>query len=63
MVGRLCSVVAFLALFVGAASAQDARVVLQNAAKAMGAVNLKTIQYSGAGWDSSVGQSYNLTSD
>jgi len=60
---RLFALVAFLTLIAGAASAQDARTVLENAAKAMGAVNMKTIQYSGAGWDSSVGQSYNLTSD
>jgi hypothetical protein len=63
MVRRLFTLTVLLTLLAGAASAQDARVVLQNAAKAMGAVNLKTIQYSGAGWDSSVGQSYNLTSD
>src|SRR5258706_11828454 len=60
---RLCALVAFLTLIAVAASAQDPRTVLQNAVKAMGATNLKTIQYSGAGWDSSVGQSYNLTSD
>src|SRR5258708_14148479 len=60
---RLFALVAFLTLIAGAASAQDPRTVLQNAAKAMGAVNMKTIRYSGAGWDSSVGQSYNLTSD
>jgi glyoxylase-like metal-dependent hydrolase (beta-lactamase superfamily II) len=29
----------------------------------MGAANLKTIQYSGSGWDTAVGQSYNLTGD
>jgi hypothetical protein len=63
MVRRLSVLVAFLALIVGTASAQDARSVLQSASKAMGAANLKTIQYSGAGWDASVGQSYNLTGD
>ena len=45
------------------ATAQDARNVLDAASKTMGAVNLKTIQYSGAGWDATVGQNYNLTSD
>src|SRR5258708_23509375 len=59
---RLFALVAFLTLIAGAASAQDPRAVLQNAVKAMGAVNMKTIQYSGAGWARSVGQSYNLTS-
>ena len=63
MVRRLSILVAFLALIVGTASAQEARSILQSAAKAMAAANLKTIQYSGAGWDTSVGQSYNLTSD
>ncbi len=63
MVRKLCVLIAFLFLIVATASAQDARSALQNAVKAMGATNLKTIQYSGAGWDSSVGQSYNLTSD
>jgi len=63
MVRKLSVFIAFLSLIVGTAFAQDARSALQNAAKAMGATNLKTIQYSGAGWDSSVGQSYNLTSD
>ena len=63
MVRKLSVFIAFLSLIVGTAFAQDVRSVLQTAAKAMGATNLKTIQYSGAGWDSSVGQSYNLTSD
>src|SRR5260370_23512633 len=63
MLRRLCSLIGLLALIAGTASAQDARSALQTALKAMGATNLKTIQYSGVGWDSSVGQSYNLTSD
>src|ERR1700693_5344532 len=54
---------ASLALMAGIASAQDARSVLENAARNMGATNLKSIEYSGAGWDSAVGQSYNLTAD
>ena len=52
-----------LALTAGLTYAQDARSVLETAARTMGAANLKTIQYSGNGWDSAVGQSYNLTSD
>jgi glyoxylase-like metal-dependent hydrolase (beta-lactamase superfamily II) len=48
---------------VGASFAQDARSVLLSAAKNMGATDLKTIEYSGAGWDTNVGQSYNLTTD
>src|SRR5438105_65730 len=60
---RSSVVLAVVALLAGVASAQDARRALQAAATAMGATNLKTLQYSGAGWDSAVGQSYNLTSD
>ena len=45
------------------AYAQDARAVVQAAATAMGANNLKTIQMTGAGWTAAVGQSYNLTND
>lgn len=56
-------VLAFVALITESAFAQDARSALQAAAAAMGVTNLKTIQYSGAGWDSAVGQSYNLTTD
>jgi hypothetical protein len=50
-------------LMAAIAAAQDAKGVLEAAAKTMGAVNLKTLQYSGTGWDSTVGQSYNLSSD
>jgi len=35
------------------AAAQDAKTVIANAANAMGADNLKTIQYSGSGTESS----------
>src|SRR5260370_28063182 len=63
MLRRLSILVVFLALMVGAASAQDAHSVLQAAAKAMGATNLKTIQYSGTGFVAAVGQSYSLTDD
>lgn len=43
--------------------AQDARAVLQAAVTAMGAANVKTIQYSGAGWNAAVGQSFSLEDD
>src|SRR5207302_10332844 len=45
------------------ASAQDVRSVLQASAKAMGLANLKTIQYSGSGWFSMIGQTYGLNED
>src|SRR2546422_508150 len=43
--------------------AQDARGVLQAAVKAMGAANLKTVQYSGTGWNAAVGQSFSPQED
>ena len=42
---------------------KDVRAVLQAAMKAMGGANLKTIEYSGAGWFSRIGQTYGLTED
>ncbi len=60
MARRLCVLVGLLALMVGDGSAQDARAVLQAAATAMGATNLKSIQYSGTGWTAFVGQSFSL---
>jgi glyoxylase-like metal-dependent hydrolase (beta-lactamase superfamily II) len=41
---------------------QDPKAVLSNVSKAMGADNLKTIQYSGSGADFSLGQAMNPTS-
>src|SRR5262245_19135092 len=41
----------------GAANAQPAKSVLEKAAKAMGATDLKSIQYSGSGFNFAVGQS------
>src|SRR5215831_12886430 len=43
--------------------AQDARGVLQAAVKAMGTANVKTIQYSGVGWNAAVGQSFSPEED
>ena len=63
MVRRLSVLVALVWLSVGTASAQDARTVLQAAVKAMGGTDLKTIQYSGAGWFSQIGQTYGLAED
>ena len=58
MLKRIAIVAAAFALMAGPASAQDARAVLQASLKAMGGENLKTIQYSGAGWSSQIGQTY-----
>jgi hypothetical protein len=45
-----------------AAAAQDAKTFIDTASKAMGAENLKSIQYSGPGSDFSFGQAYNPAS-
>jgi glyoxylase-like metal-dependent hydrolase (beta-lactamase superfamily II) len=57
---------AFLGLVGGTGSAQtvsDVRSVLEASLKAMGGANLKTIQYSGSGWSSRIGQTYGLAED
>jgi len=59
---KLPVVVALIALLSGAALAQDAKAVLDSAAKAMGAADLKSIQYSGSGSNFSLGQSGNPNS-
>jgi glyoxylase-like metal-dependent hydrolase (beta-lactamase superfamily II) len=58
MARKLCVLVGFIALIAVAAEAQDAKSVLQAASTAMGAGNLRSIQYSGTGWNAAVGQSY-----
>jgi hypothetical protein len=65
MVRKLCLLVALFFLSAGISSAQtaDARKTLEAASKAMGAVNVKTIQYTAAGWFSQIGQTYGLAED
>src|SRR5215510_7910702 len=66
MTRRVCVVAAFLAVIVVARDtvrAQDARSVLQAAMKAMGTANVKTIQYTGTGWNAAVGQSFSPQED
>jgi glyoxylase-like metal-dependent hydrolase (beta-lactamase superfamily II) len=53
----------FMAFLSSITMAQDARTVIANASKAMGADNLKSIQYSGTGWNAGVGQSFSPTDD
>ena len=43
--------------------AQDARTVIANASKAMGTDTVKSIQYSGTGWNAGVGQSFSPADD
>ena len=45
-------------LMARSAAAQDASSVLQAAASAMGVTNMKSIQYSGTGWQGAVGQNF-----
>ena len=52
-----------LSLMVGTAMAQDARSVLQAASTAMGAANLRSVQYSGTGWNGALGQAYSPDDD
>src|SRR5258705_10017848 len=63
MMRRLLMLVVVLGLPAATASAQDARAVLQASLRAMGGENLKTIQISGAGWSSQIGQTYGLDGD
>ena len=49
MVKKLVSALTFLFVFSFAAEAQDARTVVQNALRAMGGTNLKTLEFSGSG--------------
>ena len=60
---RLGILIALVFLVAATASAQDARAALQAAAKAMGLDNLHTIQYTGSGWFSLIGQTYGLNED
>jgi glyoxylase-like metal-dependent hydrolase (beta-lactamase superfamily II) len=43
--------------------AQDARTAIANASRAMGTDAVKSIRYTGAGWNAAVGQSYSPTED
>lgn len=63
MRNKLWVLVTVLALMVGTAAAQDARTLLQAASKAMGASDLKSIEYSGTGWMTTVGQSFGSDDD
>jgi glyoxylase-like metal-dependent hydrolase (beta-lactamase superfamily II) len=60
MLKKLFVAIPTLALLAGIGQAQDAQTVLQNATKVMG--DVKSIQYSGTGHLSAVGQAWNPTS-
>ena len=56
MAKRLWLLVSLAALMGGSTAAQDVQSVLQRAAAAMGVTNVKSIQYTGTGWQGMVGQ-------
>ncbi len=56
---KLLVAIAAIALASWAAHGQDAKTVIENASKAMGAANLKSVRYSGSGYSYVVGQSPN----
>lgn len=65
---RFGLIAAFAALLATSPSAQqvpvkDVRAVLEASMKAMGGTNLKTIQFTGHGWNTRVGQTYTLNED
>ena len=60
MFKRLIAIAAFIAMLSWAAFAQDAKTVIDNASKAMG--SLKTVEYSGSGFDFAIGQNVNPNS-
>ena len=57
----VCRLVCLLAAIPAAILAQDTSAVVANAVKAMGADNLKTIQFSGTGSNAGIGQNINPT--
>lgn len=61
MTRRYLMIVVLFGMTVRPAFAQDARLVLAAASEAMGAANLKSIEYSGTGWVAALGQSYSAT--
>src|SRR5579871_2612087 len=66
MTRKVAVLTAFLGLAAGNAGAQnvkDVRAVLEASLRAMGGVNLKTLQYSANGWSSRIGQTYGLAED
>lgn len=63
MVKTLVGGLLLIGMSAAPAAAQDARAVLNAAVAAMGAANLNSIQYSGAGWMASAGQSFSHRDD
>ena len=60
---KCLSAAIFITFLSSATMAQDAKTVIANASKAMGADTVKSIQYSGTGWNAAPGQSYGPSDD
>jgi hypothetical protein len=52
-----------VAVTASAQAVKDVRSILATSINVMGGANLKTIQYSGSGWSSRIGQTYGLAED
>src|SRR4030095_4155513 len=60
---KKCAVAALVNLLVATAVlAQDAKTAVTNASKAMGVDSLRSVQYTGSGYDFAFGQAYSPTS-
>src|SRR5437879_13867285 len=62
MLKKLTGVVMFVTLLAWTAAAQDAKTVISNASKAMGADNLKTVEFTATGSEFAFGQAMNPAS-
>jgi len=62
MIGKCLSALMLSVSFVPIAAAQDAAAVIRAASQAIGVDRLKTVEYSGSGYDFAIGQAYNPTS-
>src|ERR1043165_6974247 len=60
MFKRVAASAAYIVLLSWTAFAEDAKIVIDNAAKAM--VTLKSVEYSGSGFDFAIGQNVNPNS-
>jgi glyoxylase-like metal-dependent hydrolase (beta-lactamase superfamily II) len=62
MIRKCFSALMLSVSFVPVAAAQDAAAVINAASQALGADRLKTVEYSGSGYDFAIGQAYNPSS-
>jgi glyoxylase-like metal-dependent hydrolase (beta-lactamase superfamily II) len=63
MAKQVAGLLVLLALASGTAAAQDARAVIQAAAKNLGVDQLKCVTYTGSGYVGSLGQNHNIRED